>query len=189
MLISPSRLPEVLIIEPVVHGDSRGWFCETYSRRALQEAGIDCEFVQDNQSYSARSGTLRGLHFQNEPHAQAKLVRCSRGALLDVAVDIRKDSPRYGQWVAVELSAANHKQLYIPRGFAHGFLTLTDDVEIQYKVDDYYAPAAERTIRFDDAILGIDWGISQPFLSARDAQAPGLTDCACNLTYAPPPAT
>lgn len=137
-------------------GDHRGWFSETYSKVKFQELGIDYDFVQDNQSMSAQKGTLRGLHFQNNPKAQTKLIRCTKGAILDVAVDIRKSAPTYKQWVAVELTEENHKQLLIPKGFAHGFVTLTDDVEVQYKVDEYYAPDYDRSIRFDDPELCVD---------------------------------
>ena len=124
----------LVVIEPDCHGDHRGWFMETYSKPRFEALGITCEFVQDNQSYSAQKGTLRGLHFQKNPMAQSKLLRCTRGKILDVAVDIRKDSPTYKKWYAVELSAENKKQFFMPKGMAHGFVTLTDDVEVQYKV-------------------------------------------------------
>ena len=140
----------LVVIEPDCHGDHRGWFMETYSKPKFEALGITCEFVQDNQSYSAQKGTLRGLHFQKNPMAQSKLLRCTRGKILDVAVDIRKDSPTYKKWYAVELSAENKKQFFMPRGMAHGFVTLTDDVEVQYKVDAVYAPDCDRSIRFDD---------------------------------------
>jgi dTDP-4-dehydrorhamnose reductase/dTDP-4-dehydrorhamnose 3,5-epimerase len=138
--------------------------------------GINIEFVQDNHSMSAQKGTLRGLHFQTNPKAQTKLVRCTKGKILDVAVDLRKRSSTYKQWVGVELSEDNKKQLLIPRGFAHGFLTLTDDVEVQYKVDEYYAPECDRSIRFDDPEIGVDWGIEDPILSEKDLKAPLLED-------------
>lgn len=179
----PTKLAGVQIIEPEVFGDHRGWFTETYSCEKLRQLGIDAQFVQDNQSYTARKGTLRGLHFQNDPMAQAKLVRVVRGAVMDVAVDIRKGSPQYCQWVAVELSAQNHRQLYIPRGFAHGFLTLTDDVEFVYKVDAYYSRELDRGIRFDDPAIGVDWGVDHPILSDKDTRSPLLAQSDCNFVY------
>lgn len=132
---------------------------------------------------SAQKGTLRGLHFQSNPKAQAKLIGCTKGVILDVAVDIRKGSPIYKQWIAVELTAENHKQLLIPRGFAHGFVTLTDDVEVQYKVDEYYAPECDRSIRFDDPELGVDWGVAELILSEKDLKAPPLKDSDYNFVY------
>lgn len=133
-----TALPGVCIVEPQVYGDHRGYFMETYSTRAFEQIGITAVFVQDNQSFTAQKGTLRGIHFQNAPMAQAKLVRVTRGAVMDVAVDLRRGSPTYRQWVAVELSAGNKRMLYLPRGFGHGFKTLTDDVEFCYKVDNLY---------------------------------------------------
>jgi dTDP-4-dehydrorhamnose 3,5-epimerase len=183
MQVIETKLPGVLILEPKVNGDHRGWFSEVYSKRTLAEFGIDIEFVQDNQSYSAQKGTLRGLHFQNNPKAQTKLVRCTRGVILDVAVDIRRGSPAFGQWVAVELSADNKKQLLIPKGFAHAFLTLTEDVEVQYKVDEYYAPDCDRSIRYDDPMIGVDWGSITPVLSEKDLKAPLLKNCDFNFTF------
>ena len=181
MEVIQTKLPDVKIILPRVFGDNRGWFMESWSARNLQEFGIDTEFLQDNHSFSAQKGTLRGLHFQKKPYAQAKLVRCSRGAILDVAVDIRKGSANYGKWVAVELSAENKKQLYIPRGFAHGFLTLTDEVEILYKADQYYSPEADRSIVWNDPAIGVEWGITNPILSQKDASAPLLADSDANF--------
>lgn len=166
----------LVVIEPDCHGDHRGWFMETYSKPKFEALGITCEFVQDNQSYSAQKGTLRGLHFQKNPMAQSKLLRCTRGKILDVAVDIRKDSPTYKKWYAVELSAENKKQFFMPRGMAHGFVTLTDDVEVQYKVDAVYAPDCDRSIRFDDPEIGVDWGITEPILSEKDLKAPLLAE-------------
>ena len=144
-----TAIPGVYIIEPQVFGDHRGYFMETYSTEKFHAIGIDNEFVQDNQSFTAQKGTLRGLHFQNDPMAQAKLVRVTRGAVLDVAVDLRKGSPTYKQWVSVELSAENKRMFFIPRGFAHGFVTLTDDVEFVYKVDNLYSKENDRGIRLD----------------------------------------
>ena len=142
----------------------------------MEEAGIHVEFLQDNHSFSATKGTLRGLHYQLNPMAQAKLLRCSRGSILDVAVDIRKGSPQYAKWTAVELSAENKKQLFIPRGFAHGFLTLTDDVEVQYKADNYYAPECDGNIRWDDLEIGIEWPFRPVILSDKDEKAPLLSE-------------
>ncbi len=176
MKVIKTELNDVYIIEPAVFGDNRGWFMESYSKVKLAEVGIDCDFVQDNQSFSAYKGTLRGLHFQLNPKAQAKLIRCTRGAILDVAVDIRKGSPLYKKWVAVELSVDNKKQLFIPKGFAHGFLTLTDDVEVQYKADEYYAPQHDGNILYNDPQIGIDWGDGEFILSEKDKKAPLLKD-------------
>jgi dTDP-4-dehydrorhamnose reductase/dTDP-4-dehydrorhamnose 3,5-epimerase len=176
MDITKTKIDDVLILEPRVFGDHRGWFTETYSKTKFQELGIDIEFVQDNHSMSAQKGTLRGLHFQTNPKAQTKLVRCTKGKILDVAVDLRKGSSTYKQWVGVELSEDNKKQLLIPKGFAHGFLTLTDNVEVQYKVDEYYAPECDRSIRFDDPEIGVDWEIENPILSEKDLKAPLLKD-------------
>lgn len=178
-----TTLPDVFIIEPQVFGDHRGWFAETYSAAKFSNMGIDTVFVQDNQSFSAQKGTLRGLHFQNNPMAQTKLVRCTRGRILDVAVDIRKGSPNYGQWVSVELTAENFRQLYIPQGFAHAFVTLTDDVEVQYKVDAYYSKECDRGVRYNDPDIGVQWGDITPVLSGKDQNAPMLKDCDCNFVY------
>ena len=175
MKITQTALPGVVILQPDRFGDARGFFSESWSRRKLAEAGIDIDFVQDNHSLSAQTNTVRGLHFQRPPHAQAKLVRCGRGHLFDVAVDIRKGSPTYGQWVGVDLSAENGLQLLIPAGFAHGFATRVPDTEIIYKCSDYYAPDCEGSVRFDDPDLGIDWGLTgDPVLSGKDAAAPAF---------------
>ncbi len=176
MKITETTLKGVYVIEPQVFGDARGWFMESWSKRKLQEAGIDVDFVQDNQSFSATKGTLRGLHYQLNPMCQAKLLRCTKGSILDVAVDIRKGSPQYAKWVAVELSAENKKQLFIPRGFAHGFITLTDDVEVQYKADNYYAPECDGNIRWNDPEIGVDWGMEPVILSDKDRNAPLLSE-------------
>lgn len=141
--IVPLALPEVLLITPKRHGDARGWFAETWSRKSLAGAGIDCDFVQDNQAYNAKKGTVRGLHFQTAPHAQAKLVRVLKGAIYDVAVDVRQGSATFGRWVGAKLTAQGGEQLFVPRGFAHGYCTLTDDCELFYKVDGLYAPQCE----------------------------------------------
>lgn len=184
MQVKKTELNGVYIIEPQVFGDHRGWFMETYSNVKLAEAGIDCEFVQDNQSFSAHKNTLRGLHFQLNPRAQAKIIRCTKGSIFDVAVDIRKGSPMYKKWVGVELSAENKKQLFIPRGFAHGFLTLTDDVEVQYKADEYYAPEYDGSVLFSDPEIGIIWGSDSFILSDKDKNAPLLKECTkLNFVY------
>ena len=179
-----TKLEGVYIIEPQVFGDARGYFMETWSTRNFEELGLDYDFVQDNQSYSAQKGTLRGIHFQNNPMSQAKLVRVNRGAVMDVAVDLRKGSPTYLQWVAVELSAENRRMLMIPRGFGHGFKTLTEDVEFIYKVDNLYSRECDRGIRFDDPAIGVDWGeVRRDLLSQKDLNAPLLADSDCNFTY------
>ena len=164
-------------IKPQRHCDHRGFFAETYSRRKYSELGIEDDFVQDNHSLSRDVGTLRGLHFQTPPHAQAKLVRCGRGAIFDVAVDIRQGSPTYGQWKGYELTAENGNQLYVPVGFAHGFVTLEPDSEIVYKCSDYYAPETEGSILWNDPDIGIDWPTeSDIILSDKDAVAFLLSD-------------
>lgn len=178
MQIEQASLPGVLILTPKRFGDERGFFCESYSAKNFAAHGLNFDFVQDNHSLSMQVGTVRGLHFQAPPHAQTKLVRCGRGRLLDVAVDIRKGSPTYGQWAAEELSFENGKQLLIPKGFLHGFATLEPETEIIYKCDDYYAPQSDGAIRFDDPDIGIAWGIDKgsAILSEKDANAPLLKD-------------
>lgn len=183
MEIINTKLPGVKILTPKVFGDHRGYFMETYSEVAFRAAGITDVFVQDNESFTEKKGTLRGLHFQNAPMAQSKIVRVLQGAVMDVAVDLRRGSPTYLQWVAVELSEENKKMFYIPRGFAHGFLTLTDHVKFVYKVDQLYAPECDRSIRFDDPQIGVDWGIAEPVLSAKDLNAPYLKDSDCNFYF------
>ena len=178
-----TKLNGVCILEPKVFGDRRGYFMETYSEKVFSELGINARFVQDNESFTAKKGTLRGLHFQMEPMAQAKLVRVLSGAVLDVAVDLRRGSPTYLQWEAAELSAENKRMFYLPRGFAHGFLTLTDDVTFVYKVDRLYSPECDRSIRFDDPQIGVAWGINDPILSEKDLAAPFLKDSDCNFRY------
>jgi dTDP-4-dehydrorhamnose 3,5-epimerase len=167
----------VLLITPPRFGDHRGFFAETYSRQNYIEIGVDVEFVQDNHSLSRDVGTLRGLHFQEPPNAQSKLVRCGRGAIFDVTVDIRRGSPTYGQWAGYEVSAENGHQLYVPIGFAHGFVTVEPDSEIVYKCSDYYAPETEGALRWDDPDIGIEWPLQgYPILSEKDAIAPLLKD-------------
>ena len=175
MKIIKTKLEGVVIIEPDVFGDNRGFFMESWSQKKMEEAGLFYNFVQDNHSRSSVKGTLRGIHFQKGDKAQAKLVRCVRGTVLDVAVDLRQDSPTYKQWVAVELSEDNFKQLLIPRGFGHGFVTLTDDVEFLYKADNYYAPEADGGICWNDPEIGVDWGIENPILSEKDKKNPLLS--------------
>ena len=182
MQTEQTALPGVLILTPARFGDARGFFSESWNRARMKEAGIDIDFCQDNHSLSQHPGTIRGLHFQAPPHAQAKLVRCGRGALFDVAVDIRRGSPTYGQWVGVELSFDNGKQLLIPAGFAHGFITREPDTEVVYKCSDYYAPEADRAIRWDSC--GVDWGLEgTPILSDKDAAAPPLDGFESPFTY------
>lgn len=172
--VTKTPLEGVVILEPRRFGDARGFFSEVWNRKQLLDHGIDLDFVQDNQSLSAEVGTVRGLHFQTPPHAQDKLVRCGRGRLLDVAVDLRKGSATYGQWTSVELSAENGRQLLVPIGFAHGFVTLEPDTEILYKCTDYYAPDCDRSLAWNDPHLSIDWGLGDkaPVLSDKDASAP-----------------
>jgi dTDP-4-dehydrorhamnose 3,5-epimerase len=176
MQVTPTVIPDVLVIEPKVFGDARGFFLESFNQKAFDAAvGRPVTFVQDNHSRS-RKGVLRGLHFQQAPHAQGKLVRVIQGSVFDVAVDVRRGSPTFGRWVGLELSAANHKQLWIPAGLAHGFLVTSDSADFLYKTTDYYEPASERALRWDDPAFGIAWpDIGEaPTLSARDAQAPLL---------------
>ena len=171
MNIIKTDVLDVYIIEPQVFGDKRGYFFESWSKKKMEDAGLFYDFVQDNQSYSTTKGTIRGLHFQRGEHSQAKLVRCTKGAVLDVAVDIRKGSPTYKKWVSVELSAENKRQLMIPRGFAHGFVTLTDEVEFLYKADNLYCLESEGSIRWNDSEIGVDWKIDNPIVSDKDAAA------------------
>jgi dTDP-4-dehydrorhamnose 3,5-epimerase len=169
-----TSLPGVFELRPVVHGDARGFFIETYHQTKFASLGISDTFVQDNHSRSAK-GTLRGLHYQLK-HAQAKLCRVIEGEALDIAVDIRVGSPHFGKWTSVLLSSAHHNQVYVPQGFAHGFLALTDNVQFLYKCNDYYTPADERGILWNDPALQISWGISNPVLSAKDAKNPRLAE-------------
>jgi dTDP-4-dehydrorhamnose 3,5-epimerase len=178
MTFTRTAIPDVVIIEPKVHGDSRGYFVETFRQDKLEEfLGYQINFCQDNESKSSK-GVLRGLHYQLPPHAQTKLVRVISGRVLDVAVDIRKNSPTFGKYVAVELSGENKKQLLIPRGFAHGFVVLEDDTVFAYKVDNYYSPECDRGIAFDDKNLNIDWILNhnELNLSAKDTKQPKLNE-------------
>ena len=177
MKVIPTAIPEVLIVEPKVFGDSRGYFFECYNEERYREAGIGARFLQDNESSSCR-GVLRGLHYQAGVYAQAKLVRVIRGNVLDVAVDLRRGSPTFGKWVAVELSGENRRQLFVPRGFAHGFLVLSEQAVFAYKCDNFYRPSAERGIAFDDPQLAIDWGVRREelILSDKDARNPRFAE-------------
>jgi dTDP-4-dehydrorhamnose 3,5-epimerase len=176
-------IPKLLI--PVRHGDTRGWFTESYNQRRLAEAGITGDFVQDNHSMSAAKYTLRGIHLQTPPHAQAKIVRCLVGAIWDVAVDLRSGSPTYGRWLGAELTAAGGEQLYVPTGFGHGFLTLTENAEVGYKASDYYAPECEVGIAWDDPDMAIDWplGGATAVLSERDRHLPALASWTSPFAY------
>lgn len=183
MNVMNTHLKGVIVIEPFVYGDHRGWFMETYNEAKFLEAGINMKFVQDNQSFSTGKGTLRGLHYQLNPKAQTKLVRCTKGAIFDVAVDIRKGSITFEEWFGIELTAENKKQLLIPKGFAHGFMTLTDDVEVQYKTDELYSPENDRGIIWNDPEISIEWPIDiTPVLSEKDEKAPLLKDAENNFS-------
>lgn len=173
----------VLLLMPRVFADYRGYYMESYSKRTLAEIGIDTIFVQDNHFYSAKKGTIRGIHFQNNPYAQTKLVRCTRGRMLDIAVDLRKSSPTYKKYVGIELSADNKYQLYIPKGFGHCAMSLTDDVEGQYKVDELYEPEYDRSIAWNDPEIGIDYGTNSFILSEKDKKAPQLKDSDVNFEW------
>ncbi len=179
------------IIVPSRFSDSRGWFSETWNAKRLEDMGIISHFCQDNQSLSKRAGTIRGLHFQRSPHEQAKLVRCLRGRIFDVAVDVRTESPTFKEWVGVELSADIGNQLFVPKGYAHGFLTLEDNCEIAYKVDAYYAPTADGGVLWNDPELAIEWPLNDliPLLSDKDASLPTLADVELEFPYDGKPMT
>ncbi len=168
MKLIPSKLSDAFLVEPKVFEDARGFFMESYSRRAFEEHGIDITFVQDNHSLSRAQGVLRGLHFQRPPHAQCKLLRVTRGAVYDVIVDLRKDSPTFGAWEGFELSEENHRMLLVPKGFAHGFCTVRPDTEVMYKVDEFYMPALDSGILWNDPEIGIRWPVESPVLSEKD---------------------
>lgn len=180
MQFEPLALSGLLLLRPARHGDARGWFSEVWRRDQWEAAGVTADFVQDNQSLSAQQGTVRGLHFQLPPFAQAKLVRCVAGRVLDVAVDIRRSSPTFGQAVAVELTAEGGEQLFIPAGFAHGFCTLEPNTSLAYKVDAYYSAAHDRGVLWSDPALGIEWPVSEAeaLLSEKDRKQPLLSDVA-----------
>jgi dTDP-4-dehydrorhamnose 3,5-epimerase len=183
MNLIKTDLDGAYILEPVVHGDSRGWFIETYNAQELKRLGITTVFVQDNQSFSKEKGIIRGLHCQTNPHCQTKLIRCTRGSILDVIVDIRRGSPTYLKHIGVELTCENKRMLYIPKGFLHGFVTLSDDVEVQYKVDDYYFKENDRSVRFDDPAIGVAWPVVPKEMSQKDLSAPLLKDSDCLFDY------
>ena len=176
-----TKLDGLVLVEPQVHGDERGFFVETYSKDAWAELGVDAEFVQHNHSRSSH-GTLRGLHFQTSP-GQAKLLRCARGAILDVAVDLRRDSSTYGQWEGHVLDDGTHHQLFVPIGFAHGFVVLSDVADVAYLVSSIYDPATEAGIAWDDPEVGVDWQVAEPLLSERDKTAPRLSEIADSLPW------
>ncbi|WP_141336621.1 dTDP-4-dehydrorhamnose 3,5-epimerase [Paenibacillus sp. tmac-D7] len=181
MRLIQTKLEGVMIVEPSVFGDNRGFFLESYNEKKFNELGLDYKFIQDNHSLSVEPGVLRGLHYQLDPKAQTKLVRVATGAIYDVAVDIRRNSPTFGQWVGVILSAANKRQLLVPKGFAHGFCTIVSNTEVLYKVDEYYSPEHDRGIAWDDPDLGIYWPVTSPILSEKDGKHPLLKDAENNF--------
>jgi dTDP-4-dehydrorhamnose 3,5-epimerase len=185
MKLEQTYIAGLLVITPPRFGDERGFFAETYARDKLASHGVTFDFIQDNHSLSSQIGTVRGLHFQAPPHAQAKLVRCGRGVLFDVAVDIRRGSPSYGKWFGIELSFENGRQLLIPAGFAHGFVTRAPDTEIVYKCSDIYAPQTEGALAWDDPDIGIDWGMGDvsPILTAKYAVAGAFADFDSPFVY------
>ncbi len=185
MEVSQTGFPGLVVIKPRVFGDNRGFFLETHSRRAFAEAGLDYDFVQDNHARSGRKGVLRGMHFQRPPATQAKLVWVVRGAVFDVVVDLRAGSPTYKKWYGIELSEDNFLRLMVPRGFAHGYVTLTDGAEFMYKVDAPYSPADDGGIAWNDPEIGIDWPVSDPILSEKDAVQPTLATTGSPFTYIP----
>lgn len=185
MKISNTKLADVKIIETDVFGDNRGFFTETWTKKKFEDAGLKFDFTQDNQSLSAEAGVLRGMHYQLAPYSQTKIVRVVTGVVEDMLVDIRKGSPTFGQWEGYILSEYNHRQLLVPKGFAHGFVTLTPNVNFAYKVDGYYAPEADRGIAFDDPNVGIQWpiDIDRAILSEKDKKHPLLKDAENNFVY------
>ena len=186
MKLHKTPLDGLLILEPKRHGDARGWFVETYSGPAMAQAGLELVFVQDNHSMSGPIGTLRGLHYQRPPMAQDKLVRATRGIIFDVAVDVSLGSPTYGKWYGIELSAENGLQLLVPKGFLHGFVTRSENAEVQYKVTAPYSAVCDGGIAWDDPDIGIDWGVEAPILSAKDASAPRFADFKSPFIYGAP---
>jgi dTDP-4-dehydrorhamnose 3,5-epimerase len=178
----------VVLIRPRRLSDERGWFCETFSAQTMERLGLPSRFVQDNHSLSRRTGTIRGLHFQKPPHAQAKLVSCVRGRIIDITVDLRRGSPSFGRWAAVELSAQGGEQLFVPIGMAHGFVTLEDDTEVLYKVTDLYAPNCDAGVYWNDPAICIDWRLNTtavPIVSAKDAALPVLSDLETPFSFDP----
>jgi len=183
MNVIKTDLLDIYILEPQVFGDHRGWFMESWSQRMMEENGLFYNFVQDNHSYSTTKGTIRGLHCQNGAASQSKLVRCTKGAILDVVVDVRTGSPTYKKWIAVELTAENFRQLLIPRGFLHGYLTLTDEVEFLYKTDNFYNKEADRSVIWNDPEFNINWGIANPVVSEKDAKASRFCNSDIHFEY------
>ncbi|GGG19320.1 dTDP-4-dehydrorhamnose 3,5-epimerase [Paenibacillus aceti] len=181
MKVTPLKLDGARIIEPIVHGDHRGFFMESYNEQVMEQLGVKYDFIQDNQSLSAEPGVLRGLHYQLNPKAQTKLIRVLTGAIYDLILDIRKSSPTFGQWVGVILTEYNKRQLLVPKGFAHGFCTLTPNTQVLYKVDEYYSPENDRGILWNDPALGIDWPVSEPLLSDKDRKHPTLANAELNF--------
>jgi dTDP-4-dehydrorhamnose 3,5-epimerase len=180
--ITELGLPGVKMLEPVYFEDFRGYYCETYSSRTLAQYGIETVFRQDNHALSVKAGIIRGIHFQLNPKAQVKLVRCTRGRVMDFAVDLRRDSPTFKKWVKAELSEENRRQMWIPAGFGHAYITLTETSEVLYKVDEWYYPEYDRAIAWDDPDIGIDWGTVSPVVSEKDARAPKLKDSDVNFS-------
>ncbi|MCC0725548.1 dTDP-4-dehydrorhamnose 3,5-epimerase [Clostridioides sp. ZZV14-6045] len=183
MKVTDLGLEGVKLIEPIVHEDFRGYYMESYSLRSFWDVGIKTTFVQDNHLLSLKKGTIRGIHFQNMPKAQAKLVRCTKGKIMDFAIDLRKSSPTYKKWISVELSADNKKQIFIPKGFGHACISLVDDTEIQYKVDELYHPELDRAILWNDPEFNIDWGMESIIVSEKDKNAPYLKNSDVNFVY------
>jgi len=183
MNIIKTKFEDAVLIEPKVFGDHRGFFTESYNKEMFQQNGIDMDFIQDNHSLSQQPGTLRGMHYQLNDKAQTKLVRVTRGAIYDVIVDIRKGSPTYGEWQGFILSADNKRQLLVPKGFAHGFCTIVENTEVQYKVDELYSPEHDRGIAWNDLALSIDWPVNNPILSDKDTKHPTLTEADNNFTW------
>ncbi|MCL1987840.1 MAG: dTDP-4-dehydrorhamnose 3,5-epimerase [Firmicutes bacterium] len=182
MRITETALSGVKIIEPAYFEDYRGYYTESYSARTMAENGISTVFAQDNHSFTLKEGTIRAIHFQNNPKPQIKLVRCTKGVIWDIAVDLRKNSPNYKKWISVILSAENRKQILIPSGFGHGFLTLCDNCEVLYKVDNFYEPHLDRAIKWNDSDINIQWPIKEPIVSIKDISAPSLLDSDVNFT-------
>lgn len=183
MKVTELGIRGVKVLEPKYFEDYRGYYCETYSARTLKELGIETVFVQDNHIFSKKKGTIRGIHFQNNPKAQAKLCRCTRGAVMDVAIDLRKGSKSFKKWIAVELSAENKRQLFIPAGFGHGVLSLVDNCEFQYKVDNFYEPSLDRAIKWNDPEIDVNWGVTKPVISPKDMDAPLLKNSDVNFVW------
>ncbi|WP_091013152.1 MULTISPECIES: dTDP-4-dehydrorhamnose 3,5-epimerase [Paenibacillus] len=181
MKVTSSKLHDAVLLEPIVHGDNRGFFMESYNEQVMLQKGLNYQFIQDNQSLSAQPGVLRGLHYQLDPRDQTKLIRVIAGAIYDVILDIRKESPTYGHWEAFILSEYNYRQLLVPKGFAHGFCTLVPNTQVLYKVDEYYSPEHDRGILWNDPSLGIDWPTSNPILSEKDTKQPLFKDAEMNF--------